>query len=597
VKKKYPIIKTFTQIIKVIEKKDKKIFLFFGIYTIVASFLPLLPVYLPKFVINELVQEVINFNNVIKIIIIFTAITAVFSFIEKFTHDICHPRLTMVRIDYLTIVFNKLNGLDYKYCEDPKFLDSNESALDAAGGSDSGVEAIMVKLFTLFAKMITIIIYIIIISQLSLLILLGLLISVFVSLGIALFVKKYRYKLKDKLAHANRKIDYYSTITHDFSYGKDIRLYNFQDKIKKSYDYEIKSYLSVFKKIKNKEYLLAFIDLIFVLISDAVLYYVLITKVLGGMPIADFSMYLVAVVALSTLLKSTSEDFSFVIGEGQYVSDYFNFINKEFNEPSPGLKKVENDTLEIEFKNVSFKYPGTDKWIIKDLDLKINKQEKLAIVGINGAGKTTLVKLITRLFEPTEGQILINGVDIKDYDKYEYMQMYSAVFQDINILAYTIRENITLGLSNDEARIWDCLNRVGLGDKVRSLENGIDHMMLKVIDENGAIFSGGENQKLAIARALYKNGNAIILDEPTAALDALAEADIYQNFNDLVSEKTAIYISHRLASTKFCDHIALFKESKLLEYGTHEELMALQGEYYQMFVVQGKYYQEEEADA
>jgi ABC-type multidrug transport system fused ATPase/permease subunit len=266
---------------------------------------------------------------------------------------------------------------------------------------------------------------------------------------------------------------------------------------------------------------------------------------------------------------------------------------KEYNEPSSGIKKIENDTLEIEFRNVSFKYPNTDKWIIKNLNMKINKKEKLAIVGINGAGKTTLVKLILRFFNPTEGEILINGTNIKDFALEEYYQMFSVVFQEINILAYTIRENITFGLSNDEARIWDCLERVGLKDKILNFDQGLDQMMLKVIDEKGVMLSGGENQKLAIARALYKNGNAVILDEPTAALDALAEADIYQSFNDLVKDKTAIYISHRLASTKFCDHIALFKDSSLLEYGTHEELMKLKGEYYHMFVVQGKYYQEE----
>ncbi|MFA7367959.1 MAG: ABC transporter ATP-binding protein, partial [Bacilli bacterium] len=174
---------------------------------------------------------------------------------------------------------------------------------------------------------------------------------------------------------------------------------------------------------------------------------------------------------------------------------------------------------------------------------------------------------------------------------FEYYKMFSVVFQEINILSYTIRENITLGLEEDEKKIWDVLDRVGLKEKVESLDKQLDNMMLRIIDEKGAIFSGGENQKLAIARALYKDGNAVILDEPTAALDALAELEIYQGFNDLVKDKTAIYVSHRLASTKFCDKIALFKDSNLVEYGNHEELMQLKKEYYNMFTIQGKYYQ------
>ena len=199
-----------------------------------------------------------------------------------------------------------------------------------------------------------------------------------------------------------------------------------------------------------------------------------------------------------------------------------------------------------------------------------------------------------RLYNPTEGQILVNGIDIRSFDKEFYQSLFSVVFQDINILAFSVRENITLGHSNDEERIWKCLEDVGLKEKIANLENGLDTNLLKNIDEKGIVLSGGENQKLAIARALYKNGKMVILDEPTAALDALAEAEIYENFSKLVKDKTTIFISHRLASTKFCDKIALFNKACLQEYGTHDELMRLKGEYYKMFVIQGQYYQKGE---
>ena len=214
-------------------------------------------------------------------------------------------------------------------------------------------------------------------------------------------------------------------------------------------------------------------------------------------------------------------------------------------------------------------------------------------MGINGAGKTTFVKLLTGLFRPDSGRILINGHDINEYKKSELFKMFAAVFQEVNILAFTIAENIACSLEDiDSDRVDEVLKQVGLYDKVQGLDKGVNTMMLKIIDENGTVFSGGESQKLAIARALYKGGSCVIMDEPTAALDALAEAEIYSEFDALTKGKTAIYISHRLASTKFCDRIALIDGTGLKEYGTHDELMEQGGAYYDMFVTQGKYYQE-----
>ena len=258
----------------------------------------------------------------------------------------------------------------------------------------------------------------------------------------------------------------------------------------------------------------------------------------------------------------------------------------------------EGKTLEIVFDHVTFRYPGTEKNIFTDLSFTIHSGERLAVVGVNGAGKSTLVKLMTGLFAPTEGHIYLNGVDITTLKKSELYSLYSAVFQEVNVLAFTIRENVACASENvDDARVKTALDKVGLWKKVEGFENGLDQMMLKVIDENGTDFSGGERQKLSIARGLYKDAAMVIMDEPTAALDALAEAEIYENFSSLVEGKTAVYISHRLASTRFCDKIALFDADGLAEYGNHDELMEQKGKYYEMFMIQGKYYQKETADA
>lgn len=309
-------------------------------------------------------------------------------------------------------------------------------------------------------------------------------------------------------------------------------------------------------------------------------------------------MYIGAIIALSTSLRTIATNLAFLVAEGRYVSDFYEFMEDQSLFTPAGTKEALNDTLEIEFKHVSFKYPGSERYVLKDFNLKINKGEKIAIVGTNGAGKTTLIKILVGLFAPESGEIFVNGSNIKDFSLEEYRKMYAVVFQDYHIYAASVMENV-IGSDNggiSEKIGKEDLARVGLKEKIESLPKKYEQPLLKIIDEEGVELSGGQSQKLAIARALYKDANVVILDEPTAALDALAEADIYKNFDDLVKDKTAIYISHRLSSTKFCNHIVLLDQDGLKEYGTHDELMEKHGEYYHMFTTQGKYYQEEGAE-
>lgn len=332
-----------------------------------------------------------------------------------------------------------------------------------------------------------------------------------------------------------------------------------------------------------------------VLLSDILTYGTLINRTVNGMSIADFSMYLTAVLTLSAYLKEAAEKLSFVVNEGQYVHELYQFLDTDMGEKGGNHRAIQGDTLEIVFDDVSFRYPGSEKDIFRHLNLTIHKGERLAVVGVNGAGKTTLVSLMMGLYDVTEGEIRINGIPIAEFDKKELYSMFSAVFQDVNILAFTLRENVAGCLEGiDDNRVTAVLEQVGLTEAVNALPKKTEQMMLKVIEEDGVLLSGGQNQKLSIARALYKDANMVIMDEPTAALDPLAEAEIYENFSALVKGKTAVYISHRLASTRFCDHIAFFDGEGLKEYGTHEELMARRGGYYEMFTVQGKYYTQAE---
>lgn len=287
------------------------------------------------------------------------------------------------------------------------------------------------------------------------------------------------------------------------------------------------------------------------------------------------------------------------LGGMRYNNDYlvelFDYLDLP-NELQQGTRPVPNgkDTpFEIEFRNVSFKYAGADEYALKNVNFKFTLGERLAFVGMNGSGKTTFIKLLCRLYDPTEGEILLNGIDIREYDYNQYLNLFSVVFQDYAVFAYDIAANVSASHNPNRERVIDCLDRAGLGDKIKNLDKGIDTFVSKEYSDDGVDFSRGETQKIAIARALYKDSPFIILDEPTAALDPIAEAEIYSKFNSLVTDRTAVYISHRLSSCKFCDRIVVFDEGKLLQCGSHEALLADEnGKYRQLWQAQAQYYTE-----
>ncbi len=289
------------------------------------------------------------------------------------------------------------------------------------------------------------------------------------------------------------------------------------------------------------------------------------------------------------------KDTAFVKTNFKYVGDFRDFLDIKDEVQSEELVEIPiQKPYEVEFKNVSFKYPNSDRYIFRNFSIKIKPGQKLAIVGVNGAGKTTFVKLLTRLYSPTEGEILLNGINISKFNQEEYYKLFSVVFQEIKMFAFSVAENIAFTDKNiDYERIMEAARKSCIKEKIDTLEKGLSTKVLKVIDENGIEFSGGENQKLALARALYKDGEVVILDEPTAALDPIAEHNIYMSFNDMVEDRTSVYISHRLSSTRFCDTIAFFEDGEIKELGTHDELMAKNGKYAYMFNIQAQYYRED----
>lgn len=594
-KKKGTILSNLKYIMGYAWSQDKVLFAQCGVYTILASIAPFIGIFLPKFLIDELLGQR-RIEIILMTLIGFFLLSSVVNYSIAWLRCAYSPRVTKIRTDYITMISDKIMKMDFKNTEDPEVLNKIKSVMNAVMSNNTGVEGVYHTLLGLFGRLTAFVGYISIVLFLSPWILLFLIINVLISYALTMRVKKYEYSQKEKSADKDRRTFYVFDTMYDFAYGKDIRIYDLKniliDKFKKFRGERI----DISNDVQEKQLKVKIVDVILLVIRECVVYGYLIYNVLfTGMGIGDFTMYFSTINGFGDWMKGILDDLANIKAQNMYLDDMREFLEIKSENKEKTRDIPIDSSYEIEFKNVSFKYPKTDKYIYKNLSLKIKKGQRLAIVGINGAGKTTFVKLLCRLYEPTSGEILINGVNIKDFSKEEYYKILSVVFQDIKTFAFTVAENVSLeNLEDvDREKVLHCIEKAGVGDKINSLQKGIDTSLLKILDGEGVELSGGENQKLALARALYKNGKIVILDEPTSALDAVAEYNIYKGFDELIGDKTAIYISHRLASTKFCDVIAFFENGEIVEYGTHEELLKKNGKYSDMFNIQAQYYKEE----
>ena len=315
----------------------------------------------------------------------------------------------------------------------------------------------------------------------------------------------------------------------------------------------------------------------------------------GAFDVGSITQYVGAATAMVTNVFALTDLLGIMKTNAPYLEKTFEFLDipNSMYQGSLTTEKRADRQYEVEFRDVSFKYPGSDLWALRHVNMKFKVGKRLAIVGENGSGKTTFIKLLCRLYDPQEGQILLNGIDIRKYRYDDYMSIFSVVFQDFRLLCQPLGNNVAGSIEYDRERVEKALIDAGFGDRLASMDKGLDTMIYKNLTEDGVDVSGGEAQKIAIARALYKNAPFIILDEPTAALDPIAEAEIYSKFNDIAGDKTAIYISHRLSSCKFCDEIAVFHEGAVIQHGTHAELVAdVSGKYHELWNAQAQYYTE-----
>lgn len=310
----------------------------------------------------------------------------------------------------------------------------------------------------------------------------------------------------------------------------------------------------------------------------------------GAFGVGSVMQYITAITMLSSGIGSFLQNFGLIRTNAAFLENTFKFLDTK-SVMNTGSLPVPKDNPEIEFRNVSFIYPGTEDYALKNVNIKFRVGEKLAIVGENGSGKSTFIKLLCRLYDPTEGEILLNGINIKEYSYAEYLSVFSVVFQDFGLLPFSIAENVAASENYDPEKVKKCLAEAGFSDRSEKLQDGINTMISKYFDDGGVGFSGGESQKIAIARALYRDSPFVVLDEPTAALDPVAEYEIYSKFDKLVEGKTSVFISHRLSSCRFCEDIAVFDKGRLIQRGDHKTLLSEEnGKYSELWNAQAQYY-------
>ncbi len=489
----------------------------------------------------------------------------------------------------------KTMSMEYEQLETPEMLDRLQKAKRAAAYGDGGISGFIGDMQNMLMQFIAVIAAVGIISTLDLRIVLVIFVLSFIQFEYFDYIRvKDKEEMWDAMAPHWRKMEYMWNITSEISYAKDIRLYRMKKWLHNK-QHEINTIeLSHWKKSRTYWMYNSLFGSVIALVRNVIIYGWLIYDMLNaGLSVGDFVLYTGSAITLSGNIRQFLESLGGMRMRSARLDDFRSYMDIHFADedkktvPIPKAKEYE-----FKFENVSFKYQGQEKYALKNLNLTLHPGQRLAVVGLNGAGKTTFIKLLLRLYDVTEGRILCNGIDIREFDRTEYFKLFAPAFQEVEVFAFPLSENVSMKPESetDKKQAEEFLRMAGMGEKLDKLPHGIDTEMLKVLYEDGVDLSGGEKQKMALARALYKKAPIVVLDEPTAALDALAEYRLYQSFDGMIGNRTAVYISHRLSSTRFCDNIAMFAEGEMVEFGTHDELLAKNGAYAEMFRVQAQYY-------
>lgn len=600
--KEYGVISNCRYIFEKFVKYRKSLILFIITGSIAAASMTYLWSFIGKLVIDMIEQQASSPDKDIKPLLYLTLITSAAELLFMWLNTVSSMKMsvgfTYVRLMIIKERIAKTLGMEYEALETPEMLDRLQKAKRATAGDWQGVQGMMTYMQVMGVQIISVTIAVAIMTTFN-----PWIILIIVVLSFAQFLffdyirKKDKKEMWDAMMPHWRKLEYMENVTTDFSYAKDIRLFGMQKYLAKKqidvYDEELRHW------IKSRQYWIyntIFAHGISLLRQLIIIGWLVYSVVFNGLSIGNFTLYTASAAAFSNAINEILQALSALRERSAHTDDYRSFMDiPSADDKVQTIPIPPADKYTFEFKNVSFKYRGQEKYALKNVSLTLHAGEKLAVVGLNGAGKSTFIKLLLRLYDVTEGCILMNGTDIRKFDRKEYYELFAPAFQDVMVFAFPVAENVSMKepFNTDKAEAEKMLRLAGLGDKLDKLEKGVDTELLKVLYDDGVDLSGGEKQKLALARALYKKSKIIVLDEPTAALDALAEFRLYQSFNELVGDRTAVYISHRLSSTRFCDRVAMFKDGEMVEIGTHDSLMEADGAYADMFRVQAQYYVED----
>ena len=586
------MFKSFMFLLKLIWRFNKKYIFYAALFQIVTALVPLTGVVMPKYIIDELtgLQRVEYLAVYVGALVL---INLVGSILLAYLEGAMFTSKSEVFSSFECMMAEKLMTCDFESLEDPGFLDIKEKAHRILYAEGQGFGAVLDHAFNIAGKVFIFAGLVGVLSTLNIWMVLVFVALVLLNSAVESKVQKRYVSWDIEKAPIERRSAYLLNVIENFEYGKEERIYGLKDflisRVAKHLGESDAFYKRQTRELNKSQYFTAVTSFF----RDAISYIYLISKVIAGsIQIGSFTMYVGAVSQFSTAMNDMMSSIVNIRRFGLYYDE----LNKYINMPQTmreGEKTVDNETGEytIKFENVSFRYPGSETYALKNVNITITPSEKLSIVGENGAGKTTFVKLLLRLYDPTEGRILLNGTDIREFDYDEYQNLMAAVFQDFRLFSFTLKENVCFDKECSDEVVIDCLRRSGFGNKLDQLPKGIYTNVYKNFEEDGFEPSGGEGQKIALARALFKDTPVVILDEPTAALDPRAEYEMYQNFNKMSEGKTTIFISHRLSSSRFCDKIAVFAGGEIKEYGSHDELYSKDGMYHELFDMQAKFYQ------
>ena len=506
-----------------------------------------------------------------------------------------------LRLSLVSLLNSKMATTSYPNLYDDKFQKIATKTNSAINCNTAAGEAIWGTMFDLLENLLGFAIYLMLLSAVSPV--LFILITLITLAGY--FINKplngYGYRHREESGAIERGYWAIRQYAEGSGLAKDIRLFGMRPWLKEVYAKTVDAYKAFQRREANVTIWGRIVDLVLSFLRNAIVYAFLIRQVLAGdLSVSLFLLYFSAAGGFSSWVSGILGSLLTLHGQSMEISTIRECL--EYPEPfrfqdGEPLTADPEHPYELRLENVSFRYPDSEKDILSHVNLTLHPGEKLAIVGLNGAGKTTLIKLLCGFYDPDEGRVLLDGEDIRKYSRADYYRLFSAVFQDFALLPVTVAANVAQTEDAiDIRKAKECIEKAGLKEKIESLPSQYETLLNREVHEDAVMLSGGETQRLMLARALYKNAPFVVLDEPTAALDPIAEADLYSKYNDMTKGRSCVYISHRLASTRFCDRIILIEDGLLAEEGTHESLLALGGRYAELFEVQSKYYREGEND-